>query len=91
MIQIKFNQALGLEDEIFINQEHNIDYLIKQFNNIGSLNKRKVLIDEITRKCDKFHSYFHYETSFLHLKYFNSFIFYKKINILIISYNKFFN
>lgn len=60
------NRALLLDSSCFSHQEDDIDHLIKQAAN--TLNSKEALsyLTLAASHCEKFHSYFHYEESYIH-------------------------
>ena len=62
----KINEALLLNDDYFSQQEENIDYLVQKALGVESDSIKIEILCSAAEKCEKFHSYFHFEESFFH-------------------------
>jgi hypothetical protein len=64
---VNINHCLSLRDENFVDTSYNIDYLsAKLFEKLDIEEKLSIATSAINL-CEKFHSYFHFEESYLHL------------------------
>ncbi len=68
LIELNLNQVLLLDKFNFQNPLNNIDYLNRQAALITDLDKRLELLIKATFEIEKFHSFFHFEQSYFHLK-----------------------
>lgn len=65
LYEININQALSLEEVHFKNNSHNIDSICRMRGSNQEQLKYLMIAAEL---CEKFHSYFHFEQSFLNLQ-----------------------